>query len=138
MRAAMQVAQTVEPLQRETQAEQQPDQEQTALVVMADLLQSIAVLGIIEALVFYLPTAFGHGVEATAAHGGRGKIRQPIGLDDLTVGVVLAITDHAHGIPLQAFPRVKVVSVPDLDAIRTLPELQIRLWGTEAPLRCLK
>src|SRR5580700_3520577 len=126
MRAAMQVAQAVEPLQSEAQADQQPDQEQTALVVMADLLQSIAVLGIIEALVFYLPAAFRHGIEATAAHATRGKIGQPVGLDDFAVRVVLAIADHAHSVPLQAFPRVKVVGVPDLDAIGALPELQIR------------
>src|SRR5580700_5012905 len=94
MPAAMQVAQSIEPLQSEAQTDQQPDQEQAALVVMADLLQSIAVLGIIEALVFYLPAAFGHGVEATAARATRGKIGEPVGLDDLTVGMVLTITDH--------------------------------------------
>jgi len=49
MRATMQVPQTVEPLPCEAQAGQQPDQEQAALVVMADMLKSVAVLGIVEA-----------------------------------------------------------------------------------------
>jgi hypothetical protein len=35
--------------------------------VMADMLKSIAVLGIVEALIFDLPAALGHGVEAAAA-----------------------------------------------------------------------
>ena len=74
MRAAMQVPQTVEPLQCEGQAGQQPDQEQTALLVMADMLKSIAVLGVVEALIFDLPAALGHGVEAAATHATRGEI----------------------------------------------------------------
>jgi hypothetical protein len=59
-------------------------------------------------------------------------------LDDLAAEMVLAITDHSHGVPLQAFPRVKVGGVPDLDAIGALPELEIRPWGAEAPLRRLE
>ena len=123
MRAAMQVPQTVEPLQCEGQAGQQPDQEQTALLVMADMLKSIAVLGVVEALIFDLPAALGHGVEAAATQATRGEIGEPIGLDDFSIAMVLAITDDAHGVPLQAFPGVEVVRVPDLDAIAALSEL---------------
>jgi hypothetical protein len=54
MQTAMQVAQTVELLQCESQAGQQPYDEQAAFVVMADMLESIAVLGIVEAFVFDL------------------------------------------------------------------------------------
>src|SRR5216683_2894741 len=85
MGATMQVPQTVEPLQRESQAGQQPDEQQAALVVMADMRKSIAVLGIVEALIFDLPAALGHGVEAAAAHTTRGEIAEPIGLDDFAV-----------------------------------------------------
>ena len=48
MRAPMQVPQTVEPLQRDSQAGQQPDEQQAALVVMADMRKSIEVFGIVE------------------------------------------------------------------------------------------
>ena len=122
----MQVAQTVEPLQGEGQAGQQPDREQAAFVMMADMLESVAVLGIVEAFVFDLPAALGHGVQTATADVTRGEIGQPVGLDDLAVRLMLAIADHAHGVPLQAFPRVKVVGVPDLDAIGAVAELQVR------------
>src|SRR5712664_2061646 len=106
--------------------------------MMADMLKSITVLGIVEALIFDLPAALGHGIEAAAAHATRGEIAEPIGLDDFAIAMVLAITDHAHGVPLQAFPRVKVVGVPDLDAIGALPELQVRRLAAEALLSGLK
>jgi hypothetical protein len=40
----MQIAQPVESLQREREAGQQPDDEQAALVVVADMLQAITIL----------------------------------------------------------------------------------------------
>ena len=49
--------------------------------------------------------------------------------------VGLTITDHAHGVPRQAFPRVKVVGVAVLHAIAAVPELQVRRLGAKAPLR---
>src|SRR6266478_8742766 len=106
--------------------------------MMADMRKSITVLGIVEALIFDLPATLGHGIEAAAAHATRGEIAEPIRLDDFAIAMVLAITDHAHGVPLQAFPRVKVVSVPDLDAIGALPELQVRRLAAEALLSGLK
>src|SRR5260370_39404167 len=103
--------------------------------MMADMLKSITVLGIVEALIFDLPAALGHGIEAAAAHATRGEIAEPIRLDDFAIAMGLGITDHAHRVPLQAFPRVKVVGVPDLHAIAAVPELQGRRLGAKGALR---
>src|SRR5258708_146221 len=103
--------------------------------MMADMRKSITGLGIVEALIFDLPATLGHGIEAAAAHATRGEIAEPIRLDDFAIAMVRAITDHAHGVPLQAFPRGKVAGVPDLHAIAAVPELQVRGLGAKAPLR---
>jgi hypothetical protein len=35
---------------------------------------------------------------------------------------MLAVAQHAHGRPIQGFPRVEVIGVPDLDAVVPLLE----------------
>src|SRR5437667_12836924 len=102
--------------------------------MMADMLKSITVLGIVEALIFDLPAVLAHGIEAAAAHATRGEIAEPIRLDDFAIAMVLAITDHAHGVPLLAFRRVKVVIFPVIDAIGSLPQLQVRRLTANVPL----
>jgi hypothetical protein len=122
----MQIAQTVEPLQGESQAGKQPHEEQAAYVVMANMLESIAVLGIVEAFVFDMPAALGHAIQTATADLRRGEICKPVGLHHITVRFVLAIADHPRGFPLEAFPRIKIGGVPSLDAIRAVAELQVR------------
>src|SRR6266566_2040056 len=131
----MQIAQPVESLQRERQAGQQPDDEQAALVVVADMLQSITILSVVEAFIFNVPSTLGHVVQTAAADATRREVGEPVGLDDIAIRFVLAIAEDPHRFPLQAFPRVKVVGVPDLHAIGTVPEFQGRRLGTEALLR---
>src|SRR5260370_41357659 len=101
MRAAMQVPQSVEPFQGEAQAGQQPDQEQAALVVMADMLKSIAILGIVAALIFDLPAARGHRVEAAAAPAPRGENGWPKRLHRFPLAMGLARNGHPPGLPRQ-------------------------------------
>src|SRR2546427_2425852 len=55
--------------------------------------------------------------------------------DDIAIRFVLAIAENTHRFPLQAFPRIEVVGVPDLHAIGIVPEYQGRRSGTEALLR---
>lgn len=109
MGTAMQIAQPVESLQRERQAGQQPDDEQAALVVVADMLQSITIVSIVEAFIFNMPSTLG---DAT-----RREVGEPVSLDDIAIRFVLAIAEDTHRFPLQALPRIKVVGVPDLHAI---------------------
>src|SRR2546427_5502629 len=52
--------------------------------------------------------------------------------DDIAIRFVLAIAENTHRFPLQAFPRIEVVGVPDLHAIGIVPEYQGRRSGTEA------
>src|SRR5438552_13929679 len=102
-------------------------------MVVADVFQSVAVLGVVEALVLDLPAALGQGVERAAADLSGGKIGEPVGLDDFPVRMTLAITDHAHALPAQRLPRIKVFGVPELDLIGAVPELEVRGLGAEAP-----
>jgi len=78
----MQIAQPVESLQRERQAGQQPDDEQAALVVVADMLQAITILSIVEAFIFNVPSTLGHVIQ-TAADARRREVGEPVGLDDM-------------------------------------------------------
>src|SRR5947207_15685255 len=131
----MQIAQPVESLQRERQAGQQPDDEQAALVVMADMPQSITILSIVEAFIFNVTSILVHVVQAATADATRREVGEPVGIDDIAIRFVLAIAEHTHRFPLQAFPRIEVIGVPDLHAIGIVPEYQGRRSGTEALLR---
>ncbi len=59
VRAAVKIAQAVEAFDGQGQAGNQPDQEQAVGVVMADMFQTVAILGVIEALILDLPAALG-------------------------------------------------------------------------------
>src|ERR1700756_763605 len=135
MRTAMQIAQTVEPLEGESQAGQQPYHEQAAFVVVANMLEPIAIFSIVEAFIFYLPATLGHGVQATTVNLLRGEIRQPVSLHHRAIRFVLAIAHHAHGFPLEAFPRIEVVSVPQLHTIIAVVKHQMGRLGAEASPR---
>src|ERR1700746_4207131 len=76
----------------------------------------------------------GHREQRAAADATRREVGEPVGLDDIAIRFVLAIAEDTHRFPLQAFPRVKVVGVPDLHAIGTVAEYQGRRSGTEALL----
>ena len=51
MRAAAQITQAVEPLDGQRQAREQPSDQQAVCMMMTDMLQIMAVLGVIEPLV---------------------------------------------------------------------------------------
>lgn len=53
--AAVQVADAMEPFDNQRQAEEQPVDQDAVGVVVAEVLESLAVLGLVEALVFDLP-----------------------------------------------------------------------------------
>jgi hypothetical protein len=100
MGTTMQIAQPVESLQGKRQAGQQPDDEQAALVVAADMFQSIAILSIVEAFIFNLPSTLGHVVQTAAAAALRRQVGEPVGLDDIAPRFVLAIAkDTTRSLP---------------------------------------
>src|SRR5437763_17062479 len=98
-------------------------------MVVADVFQSVAVLGVVEALVLDLPAALGQGVERATADLSGGKIGEPVGLDDFPVRMTLAITDHAQALPAQRLPRIKVFGVPEIDRMRAVQEIEVRRMG---------
>jgi len=51
-----------------------------------------------------------------------GKFGQPFGLDHGAIPFVLAITQHGHG----GFPGIKIIRIPDLDAVVALLEHGLR------------
>ena len=115
--AAMEVTHPVEPFDGQGQADQQPDHQQAFTLMVADVLEAIAVFGVIEPLVLDFPAALGHEKDGAAADPVRGKVGEPVSLVDLTVGLVLSVADHAHGFPPQCFPGVKVIGIPDFHSI---------------------
>jgi len=96
VRAAMQIAQPVESLQGQGEAGEQLDDEHPAGVVIADVLQPVAVLGVVEAPVLDQPAALGHRIERAAADLPTGKVGEPGGLDDFAARLMLPMADHPH------------------------------------------
>ena len=104
--------------------------------MVADVLEAVKVLGVVEALVLDLPATFGHAEDgATARPPGR-EVGEPVGFEHRAVGLVLPIADHAHGFPAESFPRIKVVGVPDLHPILTVAEDLMRTLMAKALLGC--
>src|SRR5208283_6230036 len=65
-RAAMQIADAVESFDDEGHQKEQPADQNTVGMVVTDVLQSVAVLGIMEALIFDFPTALGEVIQREA------------------------------------------------------------------------
>ena len=55
----MQIADAIQPLNGQTQSEQKPAGEHAMGMMMADMFHTIAILSIIETLIFDLPSALG-------------------------------------------------------------------------------
>ncbi len=103
VRAAVEIAQTVESLDGQGQTGNQPDQQQALGMVMADVFQSVAILGVIEPLIFNLPAALRQAEQRAATQARGGEIRQPEGLEEGSIGLVLAIKKDSHGRPVPRF-----------------------------------
>jgi hypothetical protein len=112
----MEVTHPIESFHDQGQAGQQPDHQAAALMV-AEVLEAIAVLGVMKALVFDFPATLRHAEEGAAADLVARKVGEPVRLENLTVGLVLPIADDAHGFPPQRFPGVKVVGIPDFHRV---------------------
>src|SRR6267154_2497331 len=78
------------------------------------------ILGFVESLVFNLPATLGHAKQGLGIDFLDGKIRQPVGLHNRAVRLVLSVENHAHGLPAQAGPKIEILCIPDFDAIRTI------------------
>src|SRR5467141_662091 len=94
MCAATQITQAVQPLDGQRQAGEQPSDQQAVRVMMADMPESMAVLGVIKPLILDLPTALGSVIQhATADFCDRG-IGEPERFNDLTVRFLLTVERH--------------------------------------------
>jgi len=130
----MQIAQPVESFQGQGEAGEQPDEEQTDGMVVAEVFPPIAVFGVVEARVLDLRAALGHRIPTAAADSVAGKVGEPAGLDDDVAGLMLPMPNHPHRRPAQRLPRIKVIRFPRFDAVGTLRELEVGRLGTKASL----
>src|SRR5208283_6118630 len=90
MGTTMQIADAIKPLNREREQGEKRVEEHTVFLMVASVFKTIAALGIVEPLVFNLPTTLRHVIQRQAAHLAEGDVGQPFGLDYLAVGFVLA------------------------------------------------
>src|SRR5580692_2337080 len=132
MIASMEVTKAIEAFNDHGKQAKQPTDQHAVGVMMTNMFEPVAVLGVIEALVFNLPTALRHVIKRKARHLARGEVRQPVGLHDGAVWFVLAIANHTHGGPVESFPGIEVVGIPDLDALVMLVENAGGRLGAEA------
>src|SRR5579872_177505 len=124
---AMEKALPVKALDDQGQQDQQPNDEDAVGLVMTEVLHAVAGLAIVEALVFDLPAALSHMVETQAAQFAEGEIGQPLGLNNRAIVFVLAVAQHAHRGPIEGFPRIKIIGIPNLDSV--VPLLEYGAWG---------
>lgn len=73
MPPAVQRTDALEALDDQRRHGDQPAQQDTVALAVADVLHPVAVLGVVEALVFNLPTALHHLVPREAAGLARGE-----------------------------------------------------------------
>src|SRR5260370_25802472 len=132
MIAAVEVTKAIEAFDDHGQQAKQPTDQHAVGVMMTDMFEPVAVLGVIEALVFNLPTALGHVIERKTTELARGEVSQPVGLNERAIGFVLAVANHPHGAPVESFPGIEVVGIPDLDALLMLVENAGGRSGAEA------
>src|SRR5213592_3333918 len=118
---AVEVAQPVETLETQREKKHEPAHQQTVVVMVAEMLEAVAVLGVVEALVLDLPAALGHAIEGAAADAGR-SVGEPVGFDHLTVALMLPVAQHPHRGPAQGVPGIEVVGIPQLDPLAVLLE----------------
>src|SRR6516164_7133612 len=117
MFAAVQVPNPVEAFDDHGQQDQQPDDQDTVWLMVADVLHAVTVLAIIETTVFDFPAALGNAVKAQAAQLGDGEVGEPFSLNDGPIAFVLTVTQDADLGPVESFPGVKVIVIPDLDPV---------------------
>ena len=67
MLAAMKVAQAVEALDTQGEEYEKPVDQQAVGMVMRHVFESVSILGIVETLVFDLPSGFGEGIERSGS-----------------------------------------------------------------------
>jgi ABC-type uncharacterized transport system YnjBCD ATPase subunit len=71
MIATVQVADSVEPFDNQRQKQEQPNNQNAVGMVMADVLHTIPILGIVEALIFNLPATLGEVIQRETADAAR-------------------------------------------------------------------
>src|SRR5215469_1859894 len=135
MLAAMQISQAVQPLDGQRHVRELPGDQQTVGVMMTDMLQIMAILGIIEPLVLNFPTTLGSVKQHPAANLFGRRVGEPERFNDLTVRFLLPVEQHAYGFPSQVSPRVEVPGIPKLDLIGAVTEGEFGRLGTETFLR---
>jgi len=94
--------------------------------MMADVFQPVSILAIVESLVFNLPPALRHVVESLAAHLRLCPVGQPVGFNHRTIRLMLPIADHADRFPAERIPWIKIIGIPNLHPVMTVPEFAIR------------
>src|SRR6266540_7295286 len=132
MVSAVQVAQPVKAFDHHSQGDQQPDDEDAVRLVMADVLHAITILAIVEAVILDLPAALGDAVKTQAAKFGDGEVGQPFGFDHGAIGFVLVVAEHAEFGPVEGFPRIEMIVIPDLDSVVALLEYGMRRLAIKA------
>ena len=103
--------------------------------MMADMSESVAVLGVIKPLILDLPTAFGSVIEHPTADFFDRGIGEPERFNDLTVRFLLPVEQDTYSFPTQVFPGVEIVGIPKLDTIWTVTEGEFGSLGTKSLLR---
>src|SRR5271157_2812468 len=100
---AVEVTNSVESFYGQGQTGQKPDHQQAVPFMVADMFEAVAALG--------------HAEDGATADSVTREVGEPVRLAHCAIGLVLAITNHAHRFPTQCFPRVKVVSIPDFHPV---------------------
>ena len=112
MRAPVQITRSVKMFDHQRENDEEPMDQQAVFMVMGDVFESVAILGVIEPLVLNLPTALGEEIQLLGGNQERGEIGQPIRFTHCSIGSVLAVAENANRWPVQPFPWIKIVCIP--------------------------
>src|SRR5215831_6480815 len=118
----MQITQAVKALDGQSQADQQPVNQQAVFVMMRQVFHAVTGLAVVESLVFHFPATLGQMVEALGTGSGFGEVGQPVSFMDGAIRFGLSIADDANRLPAQVVPRIKVIGIPHFNPIPTTAE----------------
>ncbi len=82
-------------------------------MMVRDMLESVAVFGIVEALIFDAPAALAKLIQTGGTQAADGNVREPIAFPHLPRGIMNPVAEHPHGHPAQLIPRIEVIGIPE-------------------------
>src|SRR3972149_7560513 len=111
------MSQPVKAFDAEGKAGEERVQEDAVGLVVGDVFEPVAVLGVVEALIFDLPAAAAHAEEGSRSDGALGEGGGAVGPDQASILALVLVAEHTDGGPGQRVRGLDPLGVPAARAL---------------------